>query len=104
MAIGRTEAEMILAWLCYYDGLIAVAAAAAGIISAHYGMTAPFFGFQLMLIGLVFAVLALLSGLIALPMTYFSPKRRGALSRAVLGLLLALAIVIPIVTIALKHR
>ena len=81
---------MILAWLCYYDGLIAIAAVAAGIISAHYGMTAPFFGFQLMLIGLVFAVLALLSGLIAFPMTYFSPRRRAGLSRARIGLVLAL--------------
>ena len=46
---------MILAWLCYYDALIALAAVAAGIVSAHYGLTTPFFGFQLMLIGLVFA-------------------------------------------------
>jgi uncharacterized protein (DUF1499 family) len=104
MAIGRTEAEMILAWLCYYDGLIAVAAAAAGIISAHYGMTAPFFGFQLMLIGLVFAVLALLSGVIALPMTYFSPQRRAGLSRAQIGLVLALIVILPIVFVASKTR
>ena len=70
---------MILAWLCYYDSLIALAVIAAGIISAHYRLTAPFFGFQLMLIGLIFAALALLCGLIALPMTFFSEKRRGAL-------------------------
>ncbi len=95
---------MILAWLCYYDGLIAIAAAAAGIISAHYELTAPFFGFQLMLIGLVFAVLALLSGLIALPMTYFSPKRRAGLSRAQIGLVLALIIILPIAVVVSKTR
>jgi len=104
MAIGRTEAAMTLAWLCYYDALIALASVAAGIVSAHYRLSTPFFGFQLMLIGLVFAVLAVLSGLIALPMTYFSPKRRGALSRAALGFLLALAIIMPIVTIAANTR
>jgi uncharacterized protein (DUF1499 family) len=104
VAIGRTEVAMTLAWLCYYDALIALAAVAAGIVSAHYRLSTPFFGFQLMLIGLVFAVLALLSGLIALPMTYFSPKRRGALSRATLGFLLALVIVMPILTVAANTR
>ncbi len=95
---------MILAWLCYYDALIAVAAVAAGLVSAHYRLSTPFFGFQLMLIGLVFAVLSALSGLIALPMTYFSPKRRAAFGRAVLGFLLALLVIMPIVVIASKTR
>jgi uncharacterized protein (DUF1499 family) len=95
---------MILAWLCYYDALIALAATAAGIISAHYRLTTPFFGFQLMLVGLVFAVLALLCGLVALPMTFFSAKRRGALSRAALGFLLALVIVMPILIVASRTR
>jgi uncharacterized protein (DUF1499 family) len=95
---------MILAWLCYYDSLIALAVIAAGIISAHYRLTAPFFGFQLMLIGLIFAALALLCGLIALPMTFFSEKRRGALSRAALGFLLALVIVTPILIVVSRTR
>ena len=95
---------MILAWLCYYDALLALAAVAAGIISAHYELTPPFFGFQLMLIGLVFAALASLCGLIALPMTYFSAKRRGALTRAALGFLLAIVIIMPLVIIAAKTR
>lgn len=95
---------MILAWLCYYDGLVAIAAVAAGIVSAHFELTAPFFGFQLVLIGLVFAVLALLSGLIALPMTYFSPKRRSALSRAVIGLVFALVIILPIAFVVAETK
>jgi uncharacterized protein (DUF1499 family) len=95
---------MTLAWVCYYDALVALAAVAAGIVSAHYRMSTPFFGFQLMLIGLVFAALALLCGIIALPITYFSPARRAAFSRAALGSLLALAIVMPIVTIAMGTR
>lgn len=95
---------MILAWLCYYDGLIAIAAAAAGIISAHYELTAPFFGFQLMIIGLVFAALALLSGLIALPLTYFSPKRRAGLTRAQIGLVLALIVILPIAFVVSKTQ
>ncbi len=95
---------MILAWLCYYDALIALAAILAGMVSAHYGLTTPFFGFQLLLIGLVFAALSLLCGLIALPMTYFSPKRRAALGRAALGFVLALVIIIPILLIVSKTR
>ena len=95
---------MIMAWLCYYDALIAVAAVAAGLVSAHYQLSTPFFGFQLMLIGLVFAALSVLSGLIALPMTYFSPKRRGALNRALVGFFLALLVVMPITVIAVRTR
>lgn len=95
---------MILAWLCYYDALIAVAAVAAGLVSAHYGLSTPFFGFQLVLIGLVFALFSALSGLIALPMTYFSAKRRGALNRAALGFLLALVVIMPIALIGARTR
>jgi len=93
---------MILAWLCFYDALIAIAAIAAGIVSAHYGITTPFFGFQLLLIGLVIAVLGLICGLIALPMTYFSAKRRAALSRAVVGTIVTLVIIAPILFIVSK--
>jgi uncharacterized protein (DUF1499 family) len=95
---------MILAWLCYYDGLIAIAAVAAGIISAHWELTAPFFGFQLLMIGLVFAALAVLSGIIALPMTYFSLRRRSGLSRAVIGMMLALLIILPIIFVVSQTR
>lgn len=90
---------MILAWLCFYDAMIAAAAIAAGIACAHFGLIAPFSGFQLMLIGLAFAALGLISGLIALPMTYFSAKRRPALGRAVIGTVVALAILTPIVLV-----
>lgn len=93
---------MILAWLCYYDGLIALAAVAAGIISAHYRMTTPFFGFQLMLIGLVFAALAVLCGVIAVPMTYFSARRRVAFGRALVGVVLGMLVIMPIVLIVAK--
>lgn len=96
---------MILAWLCFYDALVAIAAIAAGMVSAHFGITTPFFGFQLLLIGFVVAVLGLICGLIALPMTYFSAKRRPALSRAVAGTLISLVIIAPILFIVSKtHR
>ncbi len=95
---------MILAWLCYYDALIALAAVMAGIGCAHFGLTRPFFGFQLMLVGLAFAALSILCGLIAMPLTYFSPKRRVAFGRSVLGFVLALAILTPIGLIISKTR
>jgi uncharacterized protein (DUF1499 family) len=95
---------MILAWVCYYDALLAVALVAAGIVAAHFELTAPFTGFQMMLAGLAFAALGLLCGLIAVPMTIFSAKRRPARGRALMGAIACIALLIPIVMVIAKTR
>jgi uncharacterized protein (DUF1499 family) len=95
---------MILAWLCFYDALFAIVVIAAGITSAHFGISTPFFGFQLMLIGFAVAVLGLICGLIAIPMTYFSARRRVALGRAVFGTLVTLIVVAPILSVVSQTR
>jgi hypothetical protein len=93
---------MILAWLCFFDGLVALAVMAAGVVGAHWGLTLPSLGFQVFVIGLLNAGFGLLLGLIAVPMALFSPARRPARVPAFLGsgislVLIAttLAIVVP---------
>jgi uncharacterized protein (DUF1499 family) len=99
------ETAMILAWVCFYDAWLAIVVIAAGMICAHFRLVPPFAGFQLMLAGLVFAALGLITGLIALPMTIFSAKRRPARGRALMGTVFSLLILIPIVLVLAKtHR
>jgi uncharacterized protein (DUF1499 family) len=90
---------MILAWICFYDAIIAVIAIATGIAAAHFELIAPFSGFQLMLAGLAFAALGLVCGLIAVPMTLFSAKRRSARGRALMGTFVCVALVVPIIMV-----
>ena len=37
---------MILAWLCFFDGFVALAVMAAGIVGAHCGLAAPASAFK----------------------------------------------------------
>lgn len=87
---------MILAWLAFFDAVLAVALVIAGIIVAHYEITAPFTGFAIFALGLLFAILGILFGLIGTLITAISPRRREALPRAVLSLVLASLVVVPV--------
>ena len=96
---------MILAWICFYDAIIAVIAIAAGIAAAHFELIAPFSGFQLMLAGLAFAALGVVSGLIAVPLTIFSAKRRPARGRALISTFVCVALLVPIIMVIVQtHR
>lgn len=90
---------MILAWVCYYDALFAVALVAAGIVAAHFELIAPFYGFQMMVAGLAFAALGFVASLVATPMTVFSAKRRPARGRALIGAFICVAILVPIIIV-----
>jgi uncharacterized protein (DUF1499 family) len=79
-----SEKFMVAAWVGFFDSLIAVALVLAGLTGAHWGLTAPFFGFQLFAYGLVFGVISLILGLIGLLLTG-RPELRGAHGRAVLA-------------------
>lgn len=86
---------MIPAWLAFFDGLLAVTLAAVGVVCAHFYLTTPFFGFNLLVFGFLISILGLLLGLIGLLVTRKEP-RRVARPRAVVGTLLSLAVALPI--------
>jgi uncharacterized protein (DUF1499 family) len=94
---------MIAAWLALFGGVIGVALALAGIVAAHFSLTRPFVGFELFLLGLGFALVALIFAIIALLMMAFSPARRIAMARTITGGILSLAILIPVVLLIVTH-
>jgi uncharacterized protein (DUF1499 family) len=95
---------MILAWLAFFDGLIAIALALAGMVGAHYGLATPFLGFQMFVFGFFISVLGLLIGIIGLAMTSLMPSRRAGRPRAIVGVILSLIVLIPIATIIATHK
>jgi uncharacterized protein (DUF1499 family) len=84
---------MILAWLCFFDGLLASAVMAAGVVGAHWGLTPASMGLQVFVIGLLNAAIGLALGLVAVPLTVYSPQRRAARGPALVGGVLSLVLV-----------
>jgi uncharacterized protein (DUF1499 family)/heme/copper-type cytochrome/quinol oxidase subunit 4 len=95
---------MILAWLAFFDALVAIALAAAGIIAAHYDFSTPFFGFTMFAGGLLFAALALVIAIIAFIVMTFSPAKRIAMPRAIIGAVIALIVLAPTLVVFVTHR
>ena len=91
---------MIIAWLAFFDGLLAVAMLAAGVVGAHWRYTTPLLGFSIFLLGSLLGIVALLLGLIGIFATR-SPMRAAARPRAVIGTLLGLFVIAPVVWIML---
>ena len=94
---------MVAAWVGFFDALVAVALVAAGVIGAHFGLAAPFMGFQLFLFGLLFGVLALILGLIGLFRTR-QAQLRNAHSRAVVASYLGAILTALLVYLALGAK
>jgi uncharacterized protein (DUF1499 family) len=91
---------MIIAWLAFFDGLLAVAMLAAGAIGAHWRYVAPFVGFQMFLLGFLLGFFALLLGLIGIFATR-NPIRAPARPRAVIGTILGLFAISPVLFLVL---
>jgi len=91
---------MIVAWLAFFDGLLAVAMLAAGVVGAHWRYVAPFVGFQMFLLGFLLGFFALLLGLIGIFATR-NPMRAPARPRAVIGTILGLVAIAPVLFIIL---
>jgi len=89
---------MIIAWLAFYDGLLAVAMLTAGVVGAHWGFATPFFGFTMFLLGSLLGLVALLLGLIGIFATR-NPLRAPARPRAVIGTILGLVAIAPVLWI-----
>ena len=91
---------MIVAWLAFFDGLLAVAMLAAGVVGAHWRYVIPFVGFQMFLLGFLLGFIALLLGLIGIFATR-NPMRVSARPRAVIGTVLGLVAIAPVLLIIL---
>jgi uncharacterized protein (DUF1499 family) len=91
---------MIVAWLAFFDGLLAVALIAAAVVGAHWRYVLPFTGFQIFLLGFLLGFVALLLGLIGIFATR-NPIRAPARPRAVIGTILGLFVVTPVLWIML---
>jgi uncharacterized protein (DUF1499 family) len=94
---------MVAAWLAYLDSLIAVALVLAGLVGAYFRLAAPFFAFQLFLLGLLVGVIALVIGLLGLFRTRH-PQLRSAHGRAVVAAYLGAILTALLVYLALGAR
>ncbi|HEY6417633.1 MAG TPA: DUF1499 domain-containing protein [Candidatus Binataceae bacterium] len=94
---------MIPAWLAFFDALLAVALVAAGVIAAHFYLTAPFIGFQMFAFGFLLSILGTIVGIIGIIRTG-SPARSAGRNRAVVGTVISLAIALPIIAIFVAGR
>jgi uncharacterized protein (DUF1499 family) len=94
---------MVPAWLAFFDGLLAFALALAGIVGAHYGLTAPFIGFSLVLGGGALGAFGTLAGIVGVLRTA-APVRRSARPRAMVGLVLSLVVVLPLLGVFYTHQ
>jgi uncharacterized protein (DUF1499 family) len=95
---------MILAWLAFFDGLLGIGFALAGMIGAHFDLLAPFLGFQLLLLGFFISVIGVIVSIVAMLVTFLTAGREPGRTRSVVGFILCLALVIPIVEIVATTR
>ena len=93
---------MTVAWLAFFDSLLALSMLAAGMVGAHYHYTAPFTGFQMFLLGFLMGIIAVLLGVIGIFATR-TPIRAAGRPRAIIGTIIGLLIVIPIVGMILTR-
>jgi uncharacterized protein (DUF1499 family) len=95
---------MTLAWLALFDGIIAIALAGAGMISAHFGMTPSIIGFQIFLLGFFVSALGLIIGITAVLVTWLSKSRRSGLRRAVFGTVVSAIVFLPVANVIAHTR
>jgi uncharacterized protein (DUF1499 family) len=95
---------MILAWLAFFDGLLGIGFALAGMISAHFDLLAPFLGFELLLLGFVISAIGVIVSIVAMLVTFLTAGREAGRARSVVGFILCLALLIPIVEIVATTR
>src|ERR1700683_144891 len=86
---------MIIAWLGFFEGLLAVALFASGLVGAHWRYVPPFTGFQIFLAGFLFGIIAFVMALIGISWAQ-NPMRAAARPRAVIGTILGLFVIAPI--------
>jgi uncharacterized protein (DUF1499 family) len=91
---------MIIAWLAFFDSLLAVAMLGAGVVGAHWHWVTPILGFSIFLLGTLVGIIALILGLIGIFATR-NPMRAAARPRAVIGTVLGVLTILPVALIML---
>ena len=86
---------MTIAWLAFFDSLMAVAIMGAGVFGAHFAWIPPFSGFQMFLMGFLLGFIAFLMGLIGIFATR-NPISAHGRKRAVVGTVLGLVAMLPV--------
>lgn len=89
---------MVLAWLAFFDGLLAIALLAAGVVGAHWGIMLPLIGFSTFLLGTLMGLIAVILGVIGIFLTR-SPTRAAGRPRAVIGTVLGVVAILPVLLI-----
>jgi uncharacterized protein (DUF1499 family) len=92
---------MILAWLAFADGLLSIALAAIGILSAHFSIVRPFVGFQMFAVGWLLSLLGFVLGIIGILITR-DPAQAAIRARARSGTVLCLVVALPVLVIVLS--
>jgi uncharacterized protein (DUF1499 family) len=91
---------MIIAWLAFFDSLLAVAMLAAGVAGAHWHWMTPILGLSTFLLGTLVGFIALLLGLIGIMLTR-NPMRAAARPRALVGTVFGALTLLPVILIIL---
>src|SRR5258707_3567610 len=94
---------MVLAWLAFFDGLLAITLVALGIIGAHYYIVPSITGFGLLAFGFLLSIIGSVVGLLAIFLTR-KPERSAGRNRAVGGTGLCLLIAIPFFVMLMGGR
>ena len=92
---------MGLAWLAFFDGLLAITLVALGIIGAHFYIVPSITGFGLFAFGFLLSIIGSLVGLLAIFLTR-KPERRAGRNRALVGTIVCLAIAIPLIVTTVR--
>jgi uncharacterized protein (DUF1499 family) len=92
---------MTLAWLAFFDALLAIAMIAAGIIGAHFYLTTPFMGFQLFALGFLLSILGFVFGIIGILMTR-NPQLAAGRRRATVATVISALIALPLILTVLR--
>jgi uncharacterized protein (DUF1499 family) len=91
---------MIVAWLAFFDSLLAVAMLAAGVAGAHWHWMTSILGLSTFLLGTLVGFIALVLGLIGIMLTR-NPMRAAARPRALVGTVFGALTLLPVILIIL---
>jgi uncharacterized protein (DUF1499 family) len=92
---------MILAWLAFADGVVAIALAVLGMLTAHFTIVRPFVGFQMFAVGWLLSLLGFVLGIAGILMTR-DPARSVVHTRAWTGTVLCMVVAVPVLVIVLS--